>query len=87
MACEISVSQPGIEPVPPAGEAQNPKQWTTREVQEVLISSINSANGIRFQLKVIMGFIGGMNSIPWVEKILWWRKWQPTLVGEGDDRR
>ena len=87
MACEISVSQPGIEPVPPAGEAQNPKQWTTREVQEVLISSINSANGIRFQLKVIMGFLGGMNSIPWVEKILWWRKWQPTLVGEWDDRR
>ena len=59
----------------------------TREVQEVLISSINSANGIRFQLKGIMGFLGGMNSIPWVEKILWWRKWQPTLVGEGDDRR
>ena len=64
MACEISASQPGIEPVPPAGEAQNPKQWATREVQEVLISSINSANGIRFQLKGIMGFLGGMSSIP-----------------------
>ena len=64
MACEISVSQPGIEPMPPAGETQNPKQWTTREVQEGLISSINSANGIRFQLKGIMGFLGGMSSIP-----------------------
>ena len=59
-----SVSQPGIETVPPAGEAQNPKHWTTREVQEVLISLINSANGIRFQLTGIMGFLGDMSLIP-----------------------
>ena len=32
-ACGILVPQPGIEPVPPAVEAQSPDYWTTREFQ------------------------------------------------------
>ena len=35
MACGILVPQPGIEPVPPAVEAQSLKHWTTREVPRV----------------------------------------------------
>ena len=31
MACGISVPRPGIEPVPPAVEAQSLNHWTTRE--------------------------------------------------------
>ena len=31
MACRIFVSQPGIEPVPPAVEAWSPNHWATRE--------------------------------------------------------
>ena len=30
-ACGILVPQPGIQPVPPAVEAQSPNPWTTRE--------------------------------------------------------
>ena len=33
-ACRILVPQPGIEPVPPAVEAQRPNHWTTREIPE-----------------------------------------------------
>ena len=32
MACEILLPQPGIEPVPPAGEVRSLNHWTTREV-------------------------------------------------------
>ena len=32
-ACGILVPQPGIEPVPPAVEAQSLNHWTAREVQ------------------------------------------------------
>ena len=32
LACGILVPQPGIEPVPPIGEAENLNSWTTREV-------------------------------------------------------
>ena len=32
MACEILVSRPGIESMPPAVEARSPNHWTTREV-------------------------------------------------------
>ena len=32
VACSILVPQPGIEPVPPAVEAQSLNPWTTREV-------------------------------------------------------
>ena len=35
MACGILVPQPGIEPVPPALEAQSLNHWTTREVPRV----------------------------------------------------
>ena len=31
MACRILVPQPGIEPVPPAVEAQSPNHWAARE--------------------------------------------------------
>ena len=31
-ACRILVPRPGIEPTPPAVEAQNLHHWTTREV-------------------------------------------------------
>ena len=31
-ACGILVPQPGIEPAPPAVEAQSPNHWTAREV-------------------------------------------------------
>ena len=31
-ACGILVPQPGMEPVPPAAEAQSPNHWTAREV-------------------------------------------------------
>ena len=31
----ILVSQPGMEPAAPAGEAQSPNQWTAREVPEL----------------------------------------------------
>ena len=32
MACEISVSRPGMEPMPPALGAQSLNHWTAREV-------------------------------------------------------
>ena len=32
MACRILVPRPGIEPMPPAVEAQSPNHWTAREV-------------------------------------------------------
>ena len=32
VACEILVPQPGIEPLPPAVEAQSPNHWTAREL-------------------------------------------------------
>ena len=31
MACGILVPSPGIEPVPPAVEAQSPNHWTAKE--------------------------------------------------------
>ena len=34
MACGALVPRPGIEPVPPAVEAQSPNHWTTREFLE-----------------------------------------------------
>ena len=33
----ILVPQPGIEPVPPAGEVQSPKHWTAKEVSHQVI--------------------------------------------------
>ena len=41
-ACGISVPWPGIEPVPPAVEAQSLNHWTTREVPGTSQWSINS---------------------------------------------
>ena len=32
VACRILVPPPGMEPVPPAVEAQSPNHWTAREV-------------------------------------------------------
>ena len=37
VACEILVSLPGIEPMPPVVEAQSLNHWTTREVLKDLI--------------------------------------------------
>ena len=34
--CEILVPQPGIEPVPPAGEAWHLNHWTSREVYNLI---------------------------------------------------
>ena len=39
-ACEILVPQPGIEPLPPAVEAQSPNHWTAREVPIFLTLSL-----------------------------------------------
>ena len=36
MACGILVPQPGIEPTPPAVEAQSRNHWTAREVPPFL---------------------------------------------------
>ena len=38
-ACGILVPQPGIEPMPPAAEAQSPNHWTTREFPLLLLFS------------------------------------------------
>ena len=35
MACGISVPRPGIEPGPPAVEAQSPNHWTAREFPDL----------------------------------------------------
>ena len=35
-ACGVLVPQPGIEPAPPALEAQSFNHWTTREVSECI---------------------------------------------------
>ena len=51
-ACGILVSQPGIEPTPPALEEQSLNHWTTREVprnlgdfkQRGMCSDLHSAN-------------------------------------------
>ena len=40
MACGILVPWPGIEPVPPAVEAQSPNRWTAREVPDPLFQSL-----------------------------------------------
>ena len=37
MACGILVPRPGIEPVPPAVEAQSLNHWTTREILKIYI--------------------------------------------------
>ena len=37
-ACRILVPRPGIEPVPPAVEAQSPNRWTAREAPGILCS-------------------------------------------------
>ena len=37
VACRILVPRPGIEPVPPAVEAQSLKHWTAREAPEVFL--------------------------------------------------
>ena len=42
MACEILVPGPGIEPIPPAVEAQSPNHWTAREFLGVLICVISN---------------------------------------------
>ena len=39
MACGILVLWPGIEPRPPALEAQSPNHWTTREVPHLILKS------------------------------------------------
>ena len=52
-ACEILVSGSGIEPVPPAVEAQIFNHWTAREVLFPLISTAfpSAVNPVRAQLK------------------------------------
>ena len=35
-ACGILVPRPGIEPVPPAVEAQGPNHWTAREFPQCI---------------------------------------------------
>ena len=39
-ACGISVPRPGIEPVPPAVEAQTLNHWTAREVPNVTVLEV-----------------------------------------------
>ena len=40
VACGILVPQPGIEPVPPAAEAQSPNRWTAREVPHLIFLTL-----------------------------------------------
>ena len=40
MVCGILVTQPGMEPVPPALEAQRLNHWTAREVQVFIFCAL-----------------------------------------------
>ena len=46
MACGVLAPQPGVEPVPPAMEAQSRKPWITRGVPAML--SYNSDHNILY---------------------------------------
>ena len=44
MACGLSVSRPGMEPTPPALEAESPNHWTAREVTKNFFKVTVAAN-------------------------------------------
>ena len=62
--CRILVSQPGIEPVPPAVEAQSPNHWTSREFPFLLL-----LKGVFKEIKLFAVSLGRLNwtgnSISW----------------------
>ena len=90
LACGISVPQPKIESMPPAVEVLSPKHWTTREVPHTIIST---------HLYRLPWWLSSKESAcqcrrrgfdPWVGKILWRRRWQPTsafLIGKSHGQR
>ena len=52
VACEILVSQPGIEPMPPAVEVRSLNHWTTREVPENSWSHLQISKGDSVMLAI-----------------------------------
>ena len=78
MACGILVSQPGIQPVAPAVEAQSPNHWTTREVPSIkcfffglcLLMSLISSRGIKIPHTMQCGQkIKIKKEIKWILKV------------------
>ena len=72
VASGILVLQPGIEPEPPAVEAQSPNDWTAREVREVLVTWLlkGKREGGRFKRE-------GMYVCLWLVHVDVWQKPTP----------
>ena len=56
MACGSLLSQPGIEPTPPALEARSLNHWTAREVQNLVLNT-RSVLSKAYVLLLILKFL------------------------------
>ena len=66
MACGILVPPPGFQLMPPAGKAQSPSYWTTREVPGELFKGNTTNNWFSLQILCASSECSQKKEVKWL---------------------